>query len=56
MDAYPQFGEMVEGRYAQQDAEECWSHLMSAFQSQVKNTGDAKGAIDQYTSGTWEVK
>ena len=32
--AFPQFSEMREGHYAQQDAEECWSQLITTLRSE----------------------
>ena len=32
--AFPQFSEMREGHYAQQDAEECWSQLVTTLRSE----------------------
>jgi len=50
--AYPQFAEFVEGRYAQQDAEECWLQLMRALATKLpgKSSRDCK-FIQQYFEG-----
>lgn len=33
---FPQFGQQVQGVYAQQDAEECWTNVMYALREKVK--------------------
>jgi ubiquitin carboxyl-terminal hydrolase 14 len=60
---YPQFAEKSkDGHYAQQDAEEMWSQIISLLRNKLKLTDDAEGSskeqdqswIDKYMSGKFE--
>lgn len=34
--AFPQFDQVQNGAYMQQDAEECWTQIMNAFNQKLK--------------------
>jgi len=42
---FPQFAERVQGHYAQQDAEECWSQLLQVLANHVPKLGDEPGKV-----------
>ncbi|KAF9614059.1 hypothetical protein IFM89_014859 [Coptis chinensis] len=42
---YPQFGQMHNGGYMQQDAEECWTQLMYTLSQSLKAPGSSKTAF-----------
>ena len=57
--AFPQFAQKVEGRYAQQDAEECFSQLVTRLRQNLKITENGEGSagrqlsfVDKYMAGT----
>lgn len=58
--AFPQFAEKTrDGRgYAQQDAEEAWSQIVTSLQQKLRAGGaaeaDTKGFIDEYLGGRFE--
>ncbi|GLI66088.1 hypothetical protein VaNZ11_009810 [Volvox africanus] len=43
---FPQFGQQVQGVYAQQDAEECWTNVMYAMREKVKDD-DGSPVVDK---------
>jgi len=49
---HPQFAENVRGMYSQQDAEECWAHIVHALSEKLKTpvatAGGVKSFIDHY--------
>lgn len=51
---FPQFAQRSRSTnvMAQQDAEECWSQILSTLRTSVKNQGQDKSFVDQYISGT----
>ncbi|KAJ9048100.1 deubiquitinating enzyme [Entomophthora muscae] len=54
--AFPMFSQQ-EGRgvYSQQDAEECWSSIITSLQRHLKGSNGAS-FVDQYMSGQFKVK
>src|SRR5579859_5190260 len=52
--AFPQFAQRSRqtNAMAQQDAEECWSQILSILRTNVKTQGQDKSFVDQYISGT----
>ena len=51
--AFPQFAQRSRenNSMAQQDAEECWSQILSILRTNVKTQGQDKSFVDQYISG-----
>ena len=55
--AFPQFAQTREGRYEQQDAEECWSQIVTKLRQslKIKDSTDANAAtisfVDKYLAG-----
>ena len=51
--AYPQFAQQVRGHFAQQDAEECFSSLVTALEQNLKVDGSAneEGFVKKYMTG-----
>jgi ubiquitin carboxyl-terminal hydrolase 14 len=51
--AFPQFAQRSResNAWAQQDAEECWSQLLSILRTNVKTAGQDRSFIDQYMAG-----
>jgi ubiquitin carboxyl-terminal hydrolase 14 len=52
--AFPQFAQRSRetNAMAQQDAEECWSQILSILRTSVKTSGSEKSFVDTFMSGT----
>jgi len=53
--AFPQFNQRSRenNSFAQQDAEECWSQILSVLRTNLKPSPSEKSFIDKYLSGTF---
>lgn len=54
--AFPQFAQMNNGVYSQQDAHECWGQIISILQSKLKNSSDQSSFTEKYMSGAFKSK
>eukprot|EP00906_Rhabdomonas_costata_P008985 RCo012737 len=52
---YPQFAQTQEGHYMQQDAEECWTQLMSACAMSTSSSGGSSNPVDDLFGGATSV-
>ncbi|KAG5458090.1 MAG: hypothetical protein BJ554DRAFT_1759 [Olpidium bornovanus] len=52
---FPQFAQTTQGVYAQQDAHECWSQIVSVLKHKLPGNSDGSSFVDKYMSGRFDT-